>query len=76
MEKETSTVDLAAYLQRIGFQGRPRADVATLKQMHRQHLLAIPYENLDVQLQRRSISISAGSMEKSLSKSAAAGVTK
>ncbi len=46
------TVDLAAYLQRIGFTGKPVPDLDTLKQMHRQHLLSIPYENLDVQLQR------------------------
>jgi N-hydroxyarylamine O-acetyltransferase len=45
-------VDLDAYLQRIGFIGQPETDLDTLKQMHCQHLLSIPYENLDVQLQR------------------------
>jgi N-hydroxyarylamine O-acetyltransferase len=45
-------MDLDAYLHRIGFAGKPKPDVVTLKQMHRQHLLTIPYENLDVQLQR------------------------
>jgi N-hydroxyarylamine O-acetyltransferase len=45
-------VNLQAYLDRIGFEGEPRADRATLEAIHRRHLLAIPYENLDVQLGR------------------------
>ena len=45
--------DLAAYLDRIGFVGDARPDRATLDAVHRAHLLAIPYENLDVQLRRR-----------------------
>ena len=45
-------MDLAAYLDRIGFQGEARPDLATLRAVHRAHLLAIPYENLDVQLGR------------------------
>jgi N-hydroxyarylamine O-acetyltransferase len=45
-------VDLAAYFDRIGFQGEARPDAATLAALHRAHLLAIPYENLDVQFGR------------------------
>lgn len=45
-------MELAAYLDRIGFAGQARPDLATLKAVHRAHLLAIPYENLDVQLGR------------------------
>jgi len=45
-------VDLAAYLDRIGHAGPVRADLASLRAVHRAHLLAIPYENLDVQLGR------------------------
>jgi len=45
-------LDLDAYLECIGFVGEPRADLDTLKEIHRQHLLTIPFENLDVQLQR------------------------
>lgn len=45
-------MDLDAYLHRIGFAGTPKPNADTLRQMHRQHLLRIPYENLDVQLQR------------------------
>ena len=43
-------MDFDAYLARIGFEGRPAVDVATLKQMQRRQLLSIPYENIDVQL--------------------------
>lgn len=45
-------MDLQAYLDRIGFQGAPRPDHATLKELHRRHLQAIPYENYDVLLGR------------------------
>lgn len=43
---------LEAYLRRIGFEGSPRPDCETLVALHRQHLLSIPYENIDVQLGR------------------------
>jgi N-hydroxyarylamine O-acetyltransferase len=45
-------MDLAAYFERIGYAGAVRPDLATLRELHRRHLLAIPYENLDVQLGR------------------------
>jgi len=45
-------MDLKAYFGRIGYVGEPKADLATLHALHRAHLLAIPYENLDVQLGR------------------------
>lgn len=45
-------MDLGGYLERIGFDGRPIADRATLEALHRLHLRAIPYENLDVLLGR------------------------
>jgi len=41
---------IEAYLERIGYAGPLRPDLATLTALHRAHLLAIPYENLDVQL--------------------------
>jgi N-hydroxyarylamine O-acetyltransferase len=43
---------LDEYLKRIKYQGDPRIDLETLTAIHRQHLLTIPYENLDVQLKR------------------------
>lgn len=45
-------MELTGYLQRIGFEGTPRVDLQTLRGLHRAHLQAIPYENLDVQLGR------------------------
>ncbi|MDB5494301.1 MAG: hypothetical protein JWP86_1638 [Phenylobacterium sp.] len=45
-------MDLQAYFDRIGFDGQARLDAQTLAALHRAHLLAIPYENLDVQFGR------------------------
>jgi N-hydroxyarylamine O-acetyltransferase len=45
-------MDLKAYLERIRFAGEARPDFATLRALHRAHLQAIPYENLDVQFGR------------------------
>ena len=43
---------LAAYLDRIGFDGSVRPDLDTLRRVHLAHALAVPFENLDVQLRR------------------------
>jgi N-hydroxyarylamine O-acetyltransferase len=43
---------LKDYLARIGLEGETRADLATLARVHRRHVEAIPYENLDVQFGR------------------------
>jgi N-hydroxyarylamine O-acetyltransferase len=43
---------LSAYLARIGYTAPARPDLATLRALHRAHLLAIPYENLDIHLGR------------------------
>jgi N-hydroxyarylamine O-acetyltransferase len=45
-------LDIDKYLKRIGLSTRPPPTLAGLRAMHRAHLLAIPYENLDVQLRR------------------------
>ncbi|MFD9001980.1 arylamine N-acetyltransferase [Streptomyces sp. NPDC059582] len=39
--------DLGAYLRRIGFEGEPRADLATLRGVHLAQMRGIPFENLD-----------------------------
>jgi N-hydroxyarylamine O-acetyltransferase len=44
---------LQSYLDRIGFRGVARADLGTLRALHRLHLEHIPYENLDVAMGRR-----------------------
>jgi N-hydroxyarylamine O-acetyltransferase len=45
-------MNIDAYLHRIGLTERPTATLAGLRAVHRAHLLAIPYENLDVLLRR------------------------
>lgn len=45
------TLDLQAYFDRIHYANIPQPDLPTLKQLHRQHLLHVPFENLDIHLQ-------------------------
>jgi N-hydroxyarylamine O-acetyltransferase len=45
-------MDLDAYLQRIGHHGTREPTVDTLVQLHRAHLYAVPFENLDIHLGR------------------------
>ena len=40
------------YLERIGYHGPVAPNLECLQAVHRRHVLAISYENLDVQLQR------------------------
>lgn len=44
---------LEHYLDRVGFDGSPAPTLETLRALHRAHLRAIPYENLDIHLGRR-----------------------
>ncbi len=46
-------MDVKQYLDRIGFDAPVERNLAGLTALHRAHLQAIPYENLDVQLGRR-----------------------
>lgn len=43
-------MDVAAYLDRIGLAGTLRADLAGLQAVHEGHALAVPFENLDIQV--------------------------
>ncbi len=45
-------MDIAAYLERINYSGALSPTLATLRALHRAHLLAVPFENLDVILKR------------------------
>lgn len=46
-------IDVAAYLQRIGFRDRPRgASAELLRELHWRHLFSVPFENLDIHLGR------------------------
>jgi N-hydroxyarylamine O-acetyltransferase len=57
-------MDLQAYFDRIGFTGEARVNPATLIALHRAHLLAIPYENLDVQFGRAATTDPEAAFEK------------
>ncbi len=41
-------MDVEAYLARIGYVGAANPTAATLRELHRAHLLAVPFENLDI----------------------------
>ncbi|MER6438324.1 arylamine N-acetyltransferase [Streptomyces sp. NPDC001185] len=43
----TDRFDLDAYLERIGWEGDRRADLPTLRGVHRAHALSLPFENLE-----------------------------
>jgi len=41
-------VDVAAYLERIGYSGSHTPNADTLRAIHRAHLFSVPFENLDI----------------------------
>ena len=41
-------MNVGDYLSRIGYTAIPATDLATLKSLQRSHLLAVPFENLDI----------------------------
>jgi arylamine N-acetyltransferase len=47
---------VSAYLERIGFVGEAKPDVKTLFALQEQHVLSIPYENLEI-MQRKPITL-------------------
>jgi N-hydroxyarylamine O-acetyltransferase len=49
----TSMNDTAAYLNRIGYGGPTAPTAETLHAIHRAHMLAVPFENLDIGLGRK-----------------------
>ncbi len=53
MDRPSNTqVALPAYFARIDFTGEPRADLATLRELHLAHATHIPFENIDPLLGR------------------------
>ena len=48
-------IDARAYLDRIGYSGPTEPTAATLAALHRAHMLAVPFENLDIHLGRRNV---------------------
>jgi N-hydroxyarylamine O-acetyltransferase len=51
-EWDIEQLDLAGYLRRIGYDGDTRPTARTLAALHRAHIAAIPFENLDIVLGR------------------------
>lgn len=45
-------MDVSAYLRRINYRGSLEPTAETLRDLHRAHLLAVPFENLDIHLGR------------------------
>lgn len=45
-------MEIEAYLARIGYEGSLEPTLATLQNLHRAHLFAVPYENLDIHLRQ------------------------
>jgi N-hydroxyarylamine O-acetyltransferase len=43
----SSTIDLDAYFERIGYKGSAEANFETLRELHRLHTQTIPFENLN-----------------------------
>jgi N-hydroxyarylamine O-acetyltransferase len=48
-------VNLPAYLARIGYAGPLTVTAETLRNLHRAHLLTVPFENLDIALGRKIV---------------------
>jgi len=46
-------VDVAAYLRRLQYSGTTEPTLGSLRSLHRRHLEAVPFENLDISLSRR-----------------------
>jgi len=47
-----SFMNLSAYLQRLNYDGPLEPTAATLQALHQAHLLTVPFENLDIHLDR------------------------
>ena len=60
----TSPANIDAYLARINYVGPAVATLDTLRALHRAHLLAVPFENLDIHLGREIILDEARLIEK------------
>jgi N-hydroxyarylamine O-acetyltransferase len=50
--EETFSLDLEAYLRRVGYSGELRPTLAVLDALHLAHSTQVPFENLDIQVGR------------------------
>ena len=67
-----NTFDLDAYFARIGYDGPRKADLETLRALHRLHPQAIPFENLNPML-RHPVRLDIGSLQQKLVRSQRGG---
>lgn len=49
---DLSNMETEEYLERIGYKGPRQPTAETLRQLHRAHMLTVPFENLDIFLSR------------------------
>lgn len=61
----TPSIDLDAYCRRIGFAGPREPNLATLRELHRRHATAIPFENLHTLMGER-VALDPESLERKL----------
>ena len=57
-------VDIPAYLERIAYSDSTEPTAPTLRAIHRAHLFAVPFENLDIALGRRIVTDEAKILDK------------
>lgn len=55
---------ISAYLERINHDGSIGTDTQTLYELHRAHMLTVPFENLDIGLRRKILIIEQNIYEK------------
>lgn len=64
-EWRSEQLDVGAYLERVGYDGDLKPTAETLRGLHRAHVAAIPFENLDIVL-GRGISLEMDAMQDKL----------
>jgi N-hydroxyarylamine O-acetyltransferase len=62
---ESQPFNLGSYLSRVGYTGKAGSDLDVLQALHAAHLATIPFENLDILLDR-PIYLDIGSLEKKI----------
>ena len=60
ISRTPARIEVAGYLQRIGYLGKAEPNAETLRNLHRAHLLSVPFENLDIAL-KQTIVVDPGS---------------
>jgi N-hydroxyarylamine O-acetyltransferase len=55
MSLDFAMVPTSAYLARIGYSGPTEPTIETLRALHRAHLFAVPFENLDIAIGRKIV---------------------